>query len=82
MCGKQRPGVLHPRVKLGVPTAGGGALAIERRGLNQRDGEDRRHEGLMAEVIIDIGGQEIASTITRASAVIDIIKASEVLIAK
>jgi molybdopterin-binding protein len=36
----------------------------------------------MAEVIIDIGGQEIASTITRASAVIDIIKASEVLIAK
>jgi molybdopterin-binding protein len=49
-------------------------------------------DGLMAEVIIDIGGQEIASTITRASAerlglrsgdtVIAIIKASEVLVAK
>jgi molybdopterin-binding protein len=49
-------------------------------------------DGLMAEVIIDIGGQEIASTITRASAerlglrsgdtVVAIIKASEVLVAK
>ena len=50
-------------------------------------------DGLMAEVVIDIGGAgEIASTITRASAerlglkkgdaVVAIIKASEVLIAK
>ena len=49
-------------------------------------------DGLMAEVIIDIGGQTIASTITRASAerlglktgdrVVAIIKASEVLVGK
>jgi molybdopterin-binding protein len=49
-------------------------------------------EGLMAEVVIDVGGQEMASTITRASAerlglkngdaVVAIIKASEVLIGK
>jgi molybdopterin-binding protein len=49
-------------------------------------------DALMAEVVVDIGGQEIASTITRASAdrlqlktgdtVVAIIKASEVLIAK
>jgi molybdopterin-binding protein len=49
-------------------------------------------DGLMAEVVIDIGGQEVVSTITRASAdrlkletgdtVVAVIKASEVLIAK
>jgi molybdopterin-binding protein len=49
-------------------------------------------DGLMAEVVIDVGGQEIVSTITRSSAerlglkagdrVVAIIKASEVLIAK
>jgi len=49
-------------------------------------------DGLMAEVLIDIGGQDIVSTITRASAerlglktgdpVVAVIKASEVLIAK
>jgi molybdopterin-binding protein len=49
-------------------------------------------DSLMAEVVVDIGGQEIVSTITRASAdrlklkagdtVVAIIKASEVLIAK
>ena len=49
-------------------------------------------DSLMAEVVIDIGGQEIASTITRASAdrlklkvgdtVVAIIKASEVVIGK
>src|SRR5579863_9324258 len=47
-------------------------------------------DGLTAEVVVDVGGQEIASTITRASAerlglkkgdvVVAIIKASEVLI--
>ena len=49
-------------------------------------------DGLMPEVVVDVGGQEIASTITRTSAerlglkkgdaVVAIIKASEVLIAK
>ena len=49
-------------------------------------------DGLMAEVVIDIGGQEVVSTITRASAdrlkletgdtVVAVIKASEVMIAK
>jgi len=49
-------------------------------------------DGIMAEVVLDVGGQEIASTITRTSAerlalkqgdtVVAIIKASEVLIAK
>jgi molybdopterin-binding protein len=49
-------------------------------------------DGLMAEVVLDIGGQEIASTITRSSAerlglkkgdtAVAIIKATEVLIAK
>jgi molybdopterin-binding protein len=49
-------------------------------------------DGLMAEVVVDIGGQDIVSTITRGSAerlalaanqpVIVVIKASEVLIAK
>jgi molybdopterin-binding protein len=49
-------------------------------------------EGLTAEVVVEVGGQEIASTITRASAqplglkkgdaVLAIIKASDVLIAK
>jgi len=49
-------------------------------------------DSLIAEVVVDIGGQEIAATITRASAdrlklkagdtVVAIIKASEVLIAK
>ena len=48
--------------------------------------------GIMAEVVVDIGGQEIVSTITRASAerlslragdaVVAIIKASEVMIGK
>ena len=49
-------------------------------------------DGVMAEVVLDVGGQEIVSTITRLSAeklalkkgdqVLAIIKASEVLIAK
>jgi len=49
-------------------------------------------DGVMAEVILEVGGQEIVSTITRASAeklalkkgdqVLAIIKASEVLIGK
>ena len=49
-------------------------------------------EGIMAEVTVDIGGQEMVSTITRGSAermslgvgqtVVMIIKASEVLIGK
>lgn len=49
-------------------------------------------DGLMAEVIVDIGGNELVSTITRASsdnlalkagdAVTVVIKASEVLVAK
>jgi molybdopterin-binding protein len=49
-------------------------------------------DGLMAEIAIDVGGQEIVSTITRGSSdrlalkpgdvVVVIIKASEVIIAK
>ena len=49
-------------------------------------------DGLMAEVLVDVAGQEIVSTITRGSAdrlalkqgdvVVVIIKASEVMIAK
>ena len=49
-------------------------------------------DGVMAEVILEVGGQEIVSTITRASAeklalkkgdqVLAVIKATEVLIAK
>jgi molybdopterin-binding protein len=51
-----------------------------------------RVDGIMAEVAVDIGGQEMVSTITRGSAermslaagqaVVVIIKASEVLIGK
>jgi molybdopterin-binding protein len=51
-----------------------------------------RTEGLMAEVVIDVGGQEITATITKASAerlrlkkgdaVIAIVKASEVIVGK
>jgi molybdopterin-binding protein len=61
---------------------------------NQLRGQIRsvRLEGLVAEVTVDIGGQDVVSAITRASAerlylkvgdqVIVVIKASEVLIGK
>jgi molybdopterin-binding protein len=49
-------------------------------------------DGLMAEVVIDLGGQEIVSTITKGSAdrlklkkgdvIVAIIKASEVIVGK
>jgi len=51
-----------------------------------------RTDGVMPEVVIDVGGQEVVSTITRASAerlklakgdaVIAVIKASDVIIGK
>ena len=51
-----------------------------------------RTDGLMAEVVIDIGGQEIVATITKASAerlklkkgdaVVAIVKANEVIVGK
>jgi molybdopterin-binding protein len=51
-----------------------------------------RSDGLMAEVVLDLGGQEIVSTITKASAdrlnlragdrAVAIVKASEVIIGK
>jgi len=51
-----------------------------------------RTEGLMAEVVIDVGGQEIVATITKASvdrlklkagdAAFAIVKASEVIVGK
>ena len=51
-----------------------------------------RTEGIMAEVVIDLGGQEVVATITKASAdrlklkkgdaAVAIIKASDVLVGK
>jgi molybdopterin-binding protein len=51
-----------------------------------------RTDGLVAEVVIDLGGQEITSTITKASAerlklkkgdtVVAVVKASDVMVAK
>jgi molybdopterin-binding protein len=67
---------------------------VELSARNQLKGKIKavKTDGLVAEVAIDVGGQEIISTITRASAerlklakgdaVTVIIKASEVLVAK
>ena len=68
--------------------------AMELSARNQLRGTVKsvKTDGVMAEVVIDLGGQEIVSTITRASAerlklrtgdpVVAIVKASDVLIGR
>jgi molybdopterin-binding protein len=71
---------------------GGGTMQISARNQLRGTIKDIKLEGLAAEVIIDVGGQEIVSSITAASArrlglqrgddVVAIIKASEVIVGK
>jgi molybdopterin-binding protein len=70
------------------------ACAMELSARNQLKGTVKRvaADGVMAEVVVDIGGPEIVSTITKASAdrlklkagdaVVVVVKASDVIVGK